>query len=104
MIEGLPLWMAQTNWWSAAPGGQAVIADAPPSPAAIVSRLRHHNLRLVAIFNTHGHIDHIGGVGSLVHDDEVPRGDDGIEVRIHDNDRHMLLDPLGTSGMLGRYL
>jgi glyoxylase-like metal-dependent hydrolase (beta-lactamase superfamily II) len=27
-----------------------------------------------------------------------------VEVRIHDDDRHMLLDPLGTSGMLGQYL
>lgn len=107
LIEGIPLWLAQTNCWIVAPsgpGGEAVIVDAPPDPAAIVARLRHHGLRLVAIFNTHGHIDHIGGVGSLVHDDDVPRGDGGIEVRIHDADRHMLLDPLGTSGMLGQYL
>ena len=27
-----------------------------------------------------------------------------IEVRIHDDDKHMLLDPLGTSGMFGAYL
>jgi glyoxylase-like metal-dependent hydrolase (beta-lactamase superfamily II) len=66
-----------------------------------VERLAHHGLRLVALFNTHGHVDHVGGVGSLVHGLE---DGDRIEVRIHDEDRHMLLDPKGTSGMLGAYL
>ena len=106
LIEGLPLWLAQTNCWLVAPsgpGGEAVIIDAPPDPDSIVSRLRHHGLRLVAIFSTHGHIDHIGGIGTLVHADDVPRSDE-LEVRIHDADRHMLLDPLGSSGSLGSYL
>ena len=59
-------------------------------PAAIVGRLEHHGLRLAALFNTHGHIDHIGGVGSLVHG--LEHGDE-IEVRIHDGDKHMLPTP-----------
>jgi len=87
LIEGLPLWLAQTNCWLVAPqgpGGEAVLIDAPPDPSAIVGRLRHHGLRLVAIFSTHGHIDHIGGVGELVHGTDVPRGDAPVEVRIHD--------------------
>ena len=29
---------------------------------------------------------------------------DDIEVRIHEGDRHMLLDPVGTSGAFGAYL
>ncbi len=104
LIEGFPLWLAQTNCWLVAPdgpGGECVLIDAPPDPAAIVARLEHHELRLAALFNTHGHIDHIGGVGSLVHG--LEHGGD-IEVRIHDDDRHMLLDPIGTSGALGAYL
>jgi glyoxylase-like metal-dependent hydrolase (beta-lactamase superfamily II) len=104
MIEGLPLWVAQTNCWIVAPngpGGECVIIDAPPDPTNIVKRLVHHDLRLAALFNTHGHVDHVGGVAPVLHD--LDYGDD-VPVRIHDADRHMLLDPLGTSGMLGQFL
>ena len=107
LIEGLPLWLAQTNAWivsAQGPGGECVLIDAPPDPSAIVERLAHHGLRLVALFNTHGHIDHIGGVGTLVHDSDRERVAADLEVRIHDADKHMLLDPLGTSGMFGSYL
>jgi glyoxylase-like metal-dependent hydrolase (beta-lactamase superfamily II) len=102
MIEGLPLWHAQTNAWIVAPsgpGGECVLIDAPPDPSTLLDRLAHHELKLVALFSTHGHIDHIGGVTEVVkaQDHEVP-------VRIHDHDRHMLLDPIGTAGGLGRYL
>jgi glyoxylase-like metal-dependent hydrolase (beta-lactamase superfamily II) len=104
MIEGLQLWLAQTNCWIVAPtgpGGECVLVDAPPDPTSILERLRHHDLRLVALLTTHGHIDHVGGIGSVVHGLEY--GNE-IPVHIHDEDRHMLLDPLGTSGMFGRYL
>jgi hydroxyacylglutathione hydrolase len=104
MIEGLPLWLAQTNCWIVAPrgpGGECILIDAPPEPAAIIGRLVHHDLRLVAVFNTHGHVDHVGGVAPLVHD--LEHGED-VEIRIHHADLHMLLDPVGSSGMLGRYL
>ena len=94
--------MAATNSWIVAPsgpGGECVLIDAPPDPGAILARLAHHELRLVALFSTHGHVDHIGGVGEVVRaqDHEVP-------VRIHDHDRHMLLDPIGTSGGFGRMM
>jgi len=104
LIEGFPLWLAQTNCWLVAPdgpGGECVLIDAPPDPAAIIGRLEHHQLRLAALFNTHGHLDHVGGVGTLVH--TLENGAD-VEVRIHDGDRHMLLDPGGTSGSLAQYL
>lgn len=102
LIECLPLWLAQTNAWIVAPngpGGECVLIDAPPEPAPIFERIAHNELRLVALLNTHGHVDHIGGVGEIVHGT-----DHDVEVRIHDDDRHMLLDPVGSSGMMGRYL
>ncbi|MCU1461424.1 MAG: beta-lactamase domain protein [Acidimicrobiales bacterium] len=101
-IKGLPLWIAQTNAWIASasgPGGECVLVDAPPDPSAILEQLAEDGLRLVALLNTHGHVDHVGGVGTVVHaqDHDVP-------VHIHDDDRHMLLDPAGTSGGFGQYL
>src|SRR5207244_4358522 len=87
-IEGMPLWLAETNAWfvaPAGPGGECVLIDAPPDPRAILGRLAERELRLVALLSTHGHVDHVGGIGSVVHaqDHDVP-------VHIHDNDRHML--------------
>ena len=102
LIEGLPLWLAETNAWIVAPqgpGGECVLIDAPPDPKAILDRLAHHGLRLVALLSTHGHVDHVGGISSVVY---AHRHD--IPVRIHDHDRHMLLDPVGTSGGFGQFL
>ncbi|HVF76321.1 MAG TPA: MBL fold metallo-hydrolase [Acidimicrobiales bacterium] len=102
LIEGMPLWLADTNAWIVAPsgpGGECVLIDAPPDPQAILDRLAHHGLRLVALLSTHGHVDHVGGIGTVVH-----AHDHDIAVHIHDGDRHMLLDPVGTSGGFGAYL
>src|SRR5919199_1036889 len=98
MIEGLPLWVASTNAWIVAPSGpgrECLLVDAPPDPMAIVQRLKEHDLRLVALLATHGHVDHIGGVS------EVVSASGSVPVRIHDADRHMLLDPVGAAGTLG---
>lgn len=102
LVEGMPLWLAQTNCWIVAPqgpGGECVLIDAPPEPGPIVERLRALGLRLVALLSTHGHVDHVGGVSTVVRAQPSP-----VEVRIHDRDRHMLTDPVGTSGMFAQYL
>ena len=102
--ESLTLWMAATNAWIVAPdgpGGECVLIDAPPEPGPILERLAELELRVVALVSTHGHIDHIGGISTVVHAQPSPST---VPVHIHDHDRHMLLDPKGTSGMFGRYL
>jgi hydroxyacylglutathione hydrolase len=113
VIEGLRLWLAGTNAWIVAPGGpggECVLVDAPPDPRVILHRLREHGLKLVALLTTHGHVDHIGGIGEVVahaHDGMVtPAGGlaDVIPVHLHDADRHMLLDPIGTGGSLAQML
>jgi len=104
LIEGLPLWLAETNCWVVAPqgaGGECILIDAPPDPDAILGRLEHHGLRLVALVSTHGHVDHVGGIGSVIHAQPDPAS---VPVHIHELDRHMLLDPVGTSGGFGRFL
>jgi glyoxylase-like metal-dependent hydrolase (beta-lactamase superfamily II) len=104
LIERLELWLARTNCWvvaPAGPGGECVLVDAPPEPAPILERLQHHGLRLAAIITTHGHVDHVGGVSTVVRSQPDPAA---VAVHIHDGDRHMLLDPAGTSGSFGRYL
>lgn len=103
LIEGIPLWVAETNAWIVAPqgpGGECVLVDAPPDPTAILERLRHHGLKLVALLSTHGHLDHIGGVGTV----SRQAGDENVPVHIHDGDKHMILDPVGTSGGFARML
>ncbi len=104
LIEGLPLWLAETNAWIVAPegpGGECVLVDAPPDPSSILARLAHHGLKLVAILSTHGHVDHVGGVTEVIKAQPEPAT---VPVHIHDLDRHMLLDPVGSSGGFGRYL
>lgn len=102
LVEGLPLWLAQTNAWIVAPdgpGGECVLIDAPPEPAAIMARLASSRLQLVALLATHGHVDHVGGISTV-----VAEAGGAVPVHLHDDDRHMLLDPVGTGGMLGRML
>ena len=102
MIAGLRLWIAGTNAWvvsATGDGGECVLVDAPPDPGAIVHHLDEHGMKLVALLATHGHVDHVGGVGEMCRSQ-----DDDVPVHIHDGDRHMLLDPIGTSGTLGQIL
>jgi glyoxylase-like metal-dependent hydrolase (beta-lactamase superfamily II) len=113
VIEGLRLWLAGTNAWivaPAGPGGECVLIDAPPEPRVILNRLRENGLTLVALLTTHGHVDHIGGIGEVVahaHDGMViPAGGGAgvVPVHLHHADRHMLFDPIGTGGTLAQML
>jgi hydroxyacylglutathione hydrolase len=101
ILDGQSLWHAGTNCWvvSAGRGQEAVVIDMPPDPKGVVSLMHKHDVRVAAVLATHGHIDHVGGMGQAVRElnEKAP-------VHIHDDDRHMLLDPVGTSGQFGQVL
>jgi hydroxyacylglutathione hydrolase len=102
LVEAVQLWLAYTNAWIVAadgPGGECLVVDVPPQPDAVLSRVLELDLRPVAILTTHGHVDHVGGIGAFVRS-----ADPNMPVHIHDGDQHMLLDPVGTGDVLGEML
>ena len=101
LIEGFPLWLAQTNGYIVAsgPGAEGVIIDCPPDPAAVYERCEHWGVTPVAVLSTHGHIDHIGGISTF-----VQAVDPATPVHIHPSDRHMLTDAAAAAGGMAAYL
>ncbi len=63
-IESEPF--AENSYLAWADGSPtAVVFDPGFDPDAILKRLQHHRLSLAAILLTHGHVDHIAGVGAM---------------------------------------
>ena len=99
LVEGVPLWLFETNAWVLAPagaGGDCIIVDVPPAPGRLVERLRRLRLRPTGIVVTHAHFDHAGGVAALLDafGGEVP-------VYVHPGDREQVLHP-ELDGVLAR--
>lgn len=106
-IRQMPLWVAGTNCWivsEAKDSTECVLIDVPPDIARVLSALKDAGLRPVAILATHGHADHVGGISALVRSTGGTGSSKAAAVHIHREDRHMLLDPLGTSGLLAAEL
>lgn len=89
IVEGIPLWVADTNAWVVAtePGATAVVVDAPPGDDAIADVLTRYELAPVALLVTHGHIDHVGGAGRIVERLSV-------SAYIHPDDEFLYRDPV----------
>jgi glyoxylase-like metal-dependent hydrolase (beta-lactamase superfamily II) len=88
LITSESLWLAQTNCYLIASeeGGTAVAVDAPPDPDAIARLAKVHDLTVVALLITHGHIDHVGGAGAF-------HRATGASVYVHRDDDFLTLDP-----------
>ena len=88
LVLRVPAWLADTNAYVIAdgPGGMAVLIDAPPEPEKIGAVLAEHDLAVVGILLTHGHVDHSGGSGALA-------GTTGSAVYVHPDDDFLTLHP-----------
>ena len=87
-IETVPVGMLQTNchlaWEDET--GEAVIVDPGGDAELLEQRIRQANLKVAAIWNTHGHIDHIGANAAM-------RRFSGAPISIHPAEQDWLLDP-----------
>jgi glyoxylase-like metal-dependent hydrolase (beta-lactamase superfamily II) len=65
-IETFVLGPHETNCYLISSGSDAVVIDAGMEPQRLIERVKNDKLNLRAIYLTHFHLDHIGGVQELV--------------------------------------
>jgi glyoxylase-like metal-dependent hydrolase (beta-lactamase superfamily II) len=99
-IDRLMLGEYQTNCYvlrTTEDAGQCLIVDAGLGTEELIAFLGEREIRPVAVVLTHGHIDHIAGVGLLRESYQ------GLKVLIHELDAEMLSQPAANlSGLMGR--
>jgi hydroxyacylglutathione hydrolase len=85
ILEGFPVGSIGANCYIFGDDGtgEVLVIDPGDEPERILARLRDLGARPVAIVNTHGHFDHIGGVSSV-------RRATGAPFWIHEAEREVL--------------
>jgi glyoxylase-like metal-dependent hydrolase (beta-lactamase superfamily II) len=100
LCVGVPLWAFETNSWAYAPlgpGSDCIVFDVAPDVGPLVAELRRHRLRLSAIFLTHAHLDHAGGVVALLEATGAV-----APVFVHRDDLAQVTEPRGVDALLAR--
>lgn len=92
-IDRVTVGPLDTNCWvfSDDEGGPAVVLDPGDDAPAIIRALGERELSMVVL--THGHFDHVGGVGDLVAAAPAP-------IAIHEDDATSITTAAGTGGAL----
>lgn len=97
LIASFPAGPWQTNCYVVAtgPGSECVVIDPGYQAAGQVAEVvREQRLKPVAVFATHGHLDHVFSVTPVCASYSMPAW-------IHPADRHLLCDPTGGLGPQG---
>jgi glyoxylase-like metal-dependent hydrolase (beta-lactamase superfamily II) len=87
-IHTLVLGFLQTNCYILADQAsrEGIVIDPAAEGARLVQWIRSHHLKVGQVLLTHGHYDHIGGVGFL-------KNELGVKLWIHEKDAEMLGNP-----------
>lgn len=64
-VETFILGPMETNCYLLTRGSDAVLIDCPPEPERLGEAISEKGINLEAIYLTHMHLDHIGGVGQI---------------------------------------
>ncbi|SMF18649.1 MBL fold metallo-hydrolase [Desulfovibrio gilichinskyi] len=64
-VETFILGPLETNCYLLTSGKDAIVIDCAPEPFPLLEAIKTRNLNVTAIYLTHMHLDHIGGVGEL---------------------------------------
>lgn len=89
MITTIPLGPLQTNGYILASAGHAVMIDPGGDAHLVLAELKRQNVQLDAIWLTHAHFDHVGGIAGITA--KLP-----VSVRMHE-DGAVLLRTAGDS-------
>jgi hydroxyacylglutathione hydrolase len=86
-VERIPAWVAETNaYLIVSDTGEGLLVDAPPDPDEIGKHIARHDVSIVGIVLTHGHVDHTGGAGKLA-------AASGAVTHVHPDDDYLTLHP-----------
>jgi len=100
ILEGFPVGALEANCYliGCEETREAAVVDPGGNVERILRALQRHHLNCRFIILTHGHADHIGGLGKL-------QKATGAQVLIHAKDAKMLTNPVGNLSLLtGSYL